>query len=390
MRIGIIEVCEPNHYTAVEALAKTYTTHPGNQVTIYTLNSIALLFNTPEAQIVTLSDDENIADLLSRIAASNADRLHINTISKFYKEFAQIKWPMPVYLTVHNIDLFFANGIITRTGKLLYQLNNKLTGRSKQPWSVSIIQYIKDLKRQNYRDIITKQLYKKDSRVIVYGHAQKEYLKKMFDADKIIVFPFGINENLPDRSANNARLRVCIPGSVSSARRDYNELFKLFNNEPDIRNNIILDILGYIPQTDRYLVPIIDQLIQMGAQIIYDLDFIDTADFNIRLSKADLILGNIKTQLDPFQKYGVTKETGVTFNIIRAGKPGILPSDYPVDPELKDICLSFNNYDHLAKLLKQLIANKTYVLQLKQLAAQKVKYYLPQNLYKILMGRSRS
>ncbi|MEO6520874.1 MAG: glycosyltransferase [Mucilaginibacter sp.] len=386
MRIGIIEVCEPNHYTAVEALAKTYTTHPDNEVIIYTLKSIAPLFKDLTTQIVVKSENETLADFLAGLASFNLDRIHINTISKFYKEFAQVKWSAPVYLTVHNIDLFFANSFATRTRRLFYELGIKLSGKSKQVWSAPLIQYLKDFKRQRYRNIISKQVHQKDSRVIVYGHAQKEYLKQMFDAKKIIVFPFGINEGLADLSDVNTKLRICIPGSVSSKRRNYDAVFKLLKRYPEIKNNIILDILGYIPETDRYLVPIMDELIKTGAEVIYNLDFVDTADFNDRLSKADMILGNIKIQLDPFQKYGITKETGTIFNIIRSGKPGMLPADYPVDAELKDICLSFENYGVLAGLLKQLINDRSQLKRLKQLAAQKVKYYRPESLYKTLVN----
>ena len=40
MLIGIIEVSEPNHYSAVNALLKTYASNSNNQIIVYTLPSI--------------------------------------------------------------------------------------------------------------------------------------------------------------------------------------------------------------------------------------------------------------------------------------------------------------------------------------------------------------
>ena len=37
LKIGIVEICEANHYTAVEALAYTYATAKENKITVFTL-----------------------------------------------------------------------------------------------------------------------------------------------------------------------------------------------------------------------------------------------------------------------------------------------------------------------------------------------------------------
>ncbi len=45
MKIGIIEICEGNHYTAVEALALTYAFSQSNQITVFITEEMAKLYH---------------------------------------------------------------------------------------------------------------------------------------------------------------------------------------------------------------------------------------------------------------------------------------------------------------------------------------------------------
>ena len=71
MLIGIIEVSEPNHYSAVNGLLKTYASDSDNQIIVYTLPSIqkALEENgLPEnSSLVVLESDRSLKSLLDDI-----------------------------------------------------------------------------------------------------------------------------------------------------------------------------------------------------------------------------------------------------------------------------------------------------------------------------------
>ncbi len=382
MKVGIVEVCEPNHYTAVSALAQTYLVEPQNEVIIFTSDDIKLLFNDliGKVTIIALDKSQSIEKFLCDIANYGLDRIHINTISKYYREFAKVNWPENVIFTIHNIDLWFENTVPKR----LLTLSADIRARPAKA-KMSFILFVKDFWRQNYRDTFIRKISKKTYRIIVYSQSQKRYLQKYVRTEKIMVFPFCLHTGYSDLSNDNSRLRFCIPGSVDSQRRNYTELFQALNTQlSTIKKDITIDLLGYIPVDQRFLVEEIKSLISSGFDINYYEGFIDTSEFDRQLAMADIILGNLKVQVNVFRKYGETKETGVTFNIIKSGKPGILPDGYPVDEELKDACMFFTDYDNLGKLILKLNADRDLVDLLKKKAREIVKQYQPENLYHLL------
>jgi hypothetical protein len=97
------------------------------------------------------------------------------------------------------------------------------------------------------------------------------------------------------------------------------------------------------------------------------------------LRLCDVFLGNLKPRLNQQCKYGETKETGVIFNMIKAGKPGIFPDSYPIDKNLKPICLIYDKDLH--PLLSGLLKDNTKIYDLKERALEIAKLYEPANLY---------
>ena len=89
MRVGIIEVCEPNHYTAVSALAQTYLVDPLNEVIIFTTGTIKPLLAELSGRVkfIIKPEEQSVGEFLAAGSKSSLDRIHINTISKYYKEF---------------------------------------------------------------------------------------------------------------------------------------------------------------------------------------------------------------------------------------------------------------------------------------------------------------
>ena len=84
MLIGIIEVSEPNHYSAVNGLLKTYASDKNNKIIVYTLPSIQLALEEnglPEnSSVVVLEPNLSLKDLLTGIESISFDRIHICTI----------------------------------------------------------------------------------------------------------------------------------------------------------------------------------------------------------------------------------------------------------------------------------------------------------------------
>lgn len=385
MKIGIIEICEPNHYTAVKALALTYASNSENVITIFTLKEFESYFKFSEKNIsiVFREDNNSIYEFLNSVNLLKFDRIHINTISKYYKEFSSIKWK-GLILTLHNIDVWFDNSKSKQFSLLKFVLSHPSLNRSaKENFYLPIKYFFKELKRQVFRNKLTALLKLTNQKVLVYSDSQKEHLSSFFNNKNIIVFPFCIHQPSQDLSTENNLLRICIPGSVDNHRRDYLGLFDLITSNLELfKGKICIDLLGYIPKKEFYLIPKIEKLSKSGITFIFGKGFIEEAEYNYRLNSCDIILGNLNVQLNSQSKYGLTKETGVIFNMIKAGKPGIFPAHYPIPTDFKSICLIYT--DNLIDQLLSLINDK-YKLELLKVEAKEVmKKYEPLNLYKIL------
>ena len=390
MKVGIIEICEPNHYTSVCALADTYAHKGRNKVVIYTLSHIAGLFisSNRNIEVVVKADNISVSMYLTEISLTHYDRLHINTISGFFKEFAAIRWQANLYFTIHNIEQWYDNPLSSRTRLLISGLASSFSSRYKGNRLLPLILFVKDFKRQYYRYLFIKNLsLQKTYRIIVYSESQRKYLLKFVPNSNILVFPFCLNKGIKDKSFNNETLRICIPGSVSNVKRDYSGFFALLLNQANSFSfGLTIDLLGFMPKEDRVLLDSISRLKVLGIDVIFSLDFISDEEFDERLSLCDVILGNLRVRLNANQKYGETKETGVLFNVIKSGKPAILPQEYSVDEMLEPACLHYSDYKHLFTILQELANGHELLTSLKISARRLAEQYTPENLYPVLLN----
>ncbi|MBU0697709.1 MAG: hypothetical protein KKE39_14465 [Bacteroidetes bacterium] len=388
MKIALIEICEANHYTAVEALALTYAVSKSNQITVFITDEMAKLYHFKEdnIQIIKKNKDQSVADFLASINQINFDRIHINTISTYFKEFAFIDWKSKVILTVHNLDTWFNNGFSRRRKLLSFKLLNPSKNSSlKDNFYLPIKYFFKDFKLQDYRDQIIHKIKNSESQILVYSESQKTYLTQFIDKKKIIAFPFCIHQESEDLSINHQKLRICIPGMVDTHRRDYDSLFFVLTDHiDDFKGKLTIDLLGFIPDSGKHLISKIKQLNEAGIEVIFNEEFISKDVFQKRLFSSDIILGNLKVNLNSQSKYGETKETGVIFNLIKAAKPGIFPADYPIPKDLSSICISYQ--DDLYPVIFDLIQDKKKLDKLKESAKIVVQNYEPQNLYARLVN----
>nr|MBC7614002.1 hypothetical protein [Pseudopedobacter sp.] len=388
MKIALIEICEANHYNAVEALALTYAVSKSNQITVFITDEMAKLYHFKEdnIQIIKKNKDQSVTDFLASINQINFDRIHINTISTYFKEFAFIDWKSKVILTVHNLDTWFNNGFSRRRKLLSFKLLNPSKNPSlKHNFYLPIKYFFKDFKHQDYRDQIIHKIKNSESQILVYSESQKTYLTQFIEKKKIIAFPFCIHQESEDLSINHQKLRICIPGMVDTHRRDYDSLFfVLTDHVDDFKGKLTIDLLGFIPDSGKYLIPKIKQLNEAGIDVIFNEEFISKDVFQKRLFSSDIILGNLKVNINSQSKYGETKETGVIFNLIKAAKPGIFPVGYPIPTDLKSSCISYQN--DLYPVIFDLIQDQNKLNKLKESAKIAVQNYEPQNLFAQLVN----
>ncbi|WP_298352385.1 hypothetical protein [Runella sp.] len=388
MRVGIIEICEPNHYSAVQALAKTYAINPENQVFVFVTDVFVPVFGKDTAGMTLVPFHANTDPqvfLNTILSEYQLDRIHINTISKSIGAYSATHWHGRVFFTIHNVEQWFDNGFLNRTRLLLFKVRKLFYSKYFRKLYQEAVLYLKDFRRQYQRDIFIKKLTQADYRIIVYSESQQEYLSKFIPPSRIINFPFALREDLPDNSLNSP-LRICVPGSVTIQRRDYLGLLHMIEvNLAAWKERVIWDFLGFVSEDSLSLIPHFEKISRAGVKILYYTHFISGPAFDIHLSKADILLGNVHLQLNPTQRYGQTKESGVIFNMIKSGKPCLLPKGYDVDEDLKSAFLFYEDYSQLSEYITEFIVNSQKLSFLKQDVVKVTTKFTPKHLYKRLM-----
>ncbi|NJN33907.1 MAG: hypothetical protein HC817_06315 [Saprospiraceae bacterium] len=146
------------------------------------------------------------------------------------------------------------------------------------------------------------------------GHELSRYV----GSNNVLIIPFSVyDEQLKDTSMGNSKLRVCIPGSLSSTRRDYFSIFKLFelDSENILKNKIEWDFLGTVSINEggKEVYNQAEIWRKKGYSILLYESWLSFEVFDAHLSKADLIFGNLLLQQGANAQYGKTKETGIVF-----------------------------------------------------------------------------
>jgi hypothetical protein len=392
MLIGIIEVSEPNHYSAVNGLLKTYASNSNNQIIVYTLPSIqkALQENglPDNSSVVVLNEGESLKKLLANVEKITFDRIHICTIFDNYLEFSQFKpQTKEIFFHVHQCEEWYNDNFSRAINTLIPSLKNK--DQNRDYWRIlarSVVDYL--IYKPIRKKMISQYQKNYELKIIVHSEGQKDALREYSCKSPITVFPFAIYEGLSDSSQSNKRLRICVPGVITQAKRDYLSLFEVLQqNSETLSDRIELHLLGYVTDREQQeMNAAISQTIDSGYTIHYHDTFVYGEEFDRAIANCDLLLNNQFISKNSTEVYGKTKESGMIFNMLRAAKPGLLPREYNVASEFDDCTLFFDSYPHLIETILDILDNPSKLEQLKFAARQLSASYLPENLYPRLVA----
>ena len=389
MKIAILEICSHTHYSAINGLIKTYSTSANNSIVLYTNESIAKAIKennvTSNTTFQIFDNDKPVADFLKEIEQIHYDRLHICTIEAYFKEFSHFKPNADdVIFHVHDIDIWFDNHWKNNVKNYLYNIKYK-------PNTIrETAKFVRDILIRNpRRHKILSNIQNRKHKFIVHSTSQKKYLSDFNEAKDIIIFPFAINEGIEKptlQNTNGDKIRICIPGIVTDSRRDYTGLFNTLETIiPEIKDKLVFDFLGFIDKNEPELLQRILKLKQMGLEVIYYNEFVYGKKFDAALEKADILLNNQKVTISYTTKYGVTKESGMLFNMIRGSKPGILPQEYIIDKEFENAVLYYNSTNELKEIILGLAYGRIQIEKYKTKASEIAQNYTPHTLYERLV-----
>jgi hypothetical protein len=386
MRIGIIEIMPIGHYTLVDSIIRIFTSIAENAVFLFTNSNgqsvlqDLLLESKNRVTSVVMSDGEAMSMFLSKVQSYKLDRVYIVTPEKYLAEIYRTNFGTSLYTFIHNIDEWFNSSFHYRLYHLIYEF-------------VFSPKYIYVLKRififPYWRKKILLKTFSSGGKIVVLNSILKGEISQFIESHKIEVIPFSVfDRNLHDLSTKNKKLRICIPGVISSVRRDYHSVFSIIeNNAGYFRDRIELDLLGTISAAENgcNVVEEAEKLISRGVTIhLYKSAYIPLKDYDELLSKADIILGNMNIQIDAYSAYGKTKDTGIPYTMIKAAKPGIIKSGFTMFNELLTSTVFFTDYSDLERLIKKLVDQPRIVSALKKEAVINSQYFDPSVIYKQL------
>ncbi|WP_454442556.1 hypothetical protein [Vibrio bathopelagicus] len=172
-----------------------------------------------------------------------------------------------------------------------------------------------------------KVIYKKASFLVVNSLNMKNYYDKESNNEKpICVMPFKLFKpsNLPIE-CTNVKLKIVYPGMVSSSRKRYDNFIRLARNMPDAE----FVLMGRVESTDEDN-KIIEEASKL-SNITCINGYVPRDIFDKEIKEADYIFGDIRVDFLDFEyieKYGVTKDSGLSYFSIEFGKPILVNSDF--------------------------------------------------------------
>lgn len=372
--VAIIEVSQPNHYSAVNGLAKAYATDPCCDITIVTLPAIAGALREcgiPKGlSLLQVETADDVDGVLERLGSGRFDRMHLCTVEGSFERYgALLACAQQVALHIHNIDSWFGDSWGRCVARCICDC------RALKSWYRRLRRGARLVREMLFelpaRRRLLDNVMAKSHAFFVISSGQRELLADLVPHSRIVQFPFALHEAIPEIRSRDTRLRVCVPGVISSQRRDYAGLMALLlARQESFRGRVSVDLLGYFPSEDRDLVERFREVAAHGIEVTFETEPIYGAEFDRRLFQADLIVNNLKTDLGAGRRYGVTKESGIAYSMIRAGKPGLAPEGYRIEPELEEVTWVYESWAVFGDILEGFLKSPESLDELKSRARQ--------------------
>jgi hypothetical protein len=242
-----------------------------------------------------------------RIAGGN-NHLHLSSLSNNYLFFAwKLIWfpRIPVSLTVHEVNLY-----------------RQLFFRNFRDLTESIAKYYLHRRIRKFRALIPRM---------------NTELEKYFPRAETQFIPSRFYRKLPI-NPEGGPVKIVVPGTVESRRRDYDFLIHFAENhlkEPKNKLQIELILLGY--SGTAYGKIILNRLIGISSDYL-KITFFDhpvpAAEYARQMREAKIIWSPVTVRTTGSRGqpeiYGITKSPGLTADLIQFPKPALVPAEFQI------------------------------------------------------------
>ncbi|MDA9050193.1 hypothetical protein N9K35_04440 [Pseudomonadales bacterium] len=350
MKVALLELCSLTHYEPLVNKAE------------------CLLAAGHDVHLFVLSEFSSEVEYLSKKYSNNL-KTHL-----FLPKHTEID----VYLRDmrgYNFDILIINTFLS--AKSMWFLDTRAIARRTMLCLQNAHEWCGAISSFQIKPILKKMLIKHFLRQVdclsVGLQETKGYIENSTNCKiPVIVTPFSVNKSakmmaveFPKIEFNKDKINVVIPGTYSIQRRCYLELFE------DLKNNRVADFAntcfwllgGPTTKLHDHSSKVLDgasELIRQGYDIRFFNEFIDTELYRFIMSRADLIFSPIRVEGIKNEVYGVTKDTGCTWDMVRYAKSAILPSKLVIPDGLSAFVVRYviisDATDYISTMTKESVA----------------------------------
>lgn len=343
-----IAIFETGHFEAVYPVIR-YFDKPGHQLLIITKNA------TLEHLRYLLKEEETAHFSWHIINDTQGRLLFFKELERALDEFdPNLIW----FNTISSNHFFFARlcGKFSKRSRIILTVHDiNCLFKPQWEWNIrSIIQYAGK-----------KALRNSVSAFNVISSTLIPYLKPLLRPGLAIHTISGsIFEKKNRPLAWEMPLRLCVPGSLDSGRRNYEEVFALLSLLEQAGIQAEINLLGGHHSLDDAF-RIINRAKNYNGRVarilIHEQEVIDQETYEEMLAKAHFIFlpSVINTRICGRTKeiYGITKSSGVVYDAVRHARPLIIPAALAVDNEIESSCLKYHEISQVRELLQKFITN---------------------------------
>lgn len=330
MNIGIVELKEKNHHSMIFNWISIANTNSW-QITLFTTLEV---FKNVEQEIEGLeynlviqkgSRYHFLRELKDCYKKSNMDRLIFLSVTSSFLELFFISFKkVNTLITVHNANAWFYKNEIRKISHLI-------------------------------KRIVRAKLIKNSLAVIVNSDNMKIYIEEKFKNNKPIhVLPFSLKRTSKS-TKRNKKFTVVYPGSVNVNRKNYEKFILLAEKNPDDSFIILGSYVNDLKSQNIF------KKMKKVTNIKVFENYVTLTTFDDVMSKCDLLFSDLVTEFnlsDLSEKYGTTKDSGISYLMIQFNKISIINKDFLNLKELKDCTFAFNDFTELQEIYSYLKTNK--------------------------------
>jgi hypothetical protein len=362
MNLAVFDI---QHYEMVHVLHSVFD-DPDNRISFFTnqnlLNKIrnSELSDHPYSSVV-LDDFKDIdtffTSCLKHIKDHKIEFIIFNTIDGNYKNVWNFikQLEIPVFVTIHNINTWLRPPVTFNKKALgYYYYRKKIIGKTKGI-------------------IVQEELF------IDYVKNKTRYKKPVF------ALPHTLKEK-DHPSVINSKLTIAVPGAVDGHRRDYGFAVSAMKNACMKNKNIRFVIIGdFIGHLGKKIHEEIKALQNQGCDISQAFDPNSNKLFDEQMAASDIVFLPLKvdTKYEGIDEiYGISKVTGVLYDLMRFQKAAIAPYDLVIPPTMKDSVISYRSENEFINYIDNLEKNREELKQLGEKAKKNSEYYSKENIRK--------